>query len=173
VSIGVSGSASADPRIAALDATDFTVRARAGEALVAEGEAALSTLGVAADGERARHASPSRVAPVIASILRAAPAPRLTTVHLVASSPAVRAAAATEVAARDRWEDVPALIERVGDDDLHVRAAAVAALRRVARRCYDVDLHLAPAQATAVVERERTWWRREGSLGRRARAAGG
>lgn len=169
---GVSGSAGADPRIAALYASDFTVRARAGERLVAEGEASLDLLGRAADEERGA-AGPSRVAPVLSAVLAAAPADRLERVHLRAATPAVRAAAATELGRRDVWAAVPALIDRIEDPDGRVRAASVAALRRVTNRLYDVDLGLGPAAASTVAARERTWWRVEGAVRPPRRATGG
>ncbi len=169
---GASGSAGADPRIAALYATDFTVRARAGERLVAEGEAALDLLGRAADEERGRP-GPSRVAPVVSAVLAGVPVDRLEHVHLAAAEPAVRAAAATELGRRDLWAAVPALIDRIEDPDSRVRAASVAALRRVTNRLYDVDLGLGRGAAANVAARERTWWRLEGSVRPSRRAAGG
>lgn len=169
---GASGSAGADPRIAALYATDFTVRARAGERLVAEGEAALDLLGRAADEERGRP-GPSRVAPVVSAVLASVSADRLERVHLAAAEPAVRAAAATELGRRDLWASVPALIDRIEDPDGRVRAASVAALRRVTNRLYDVDLGLGSVAATNVAARERTWWRVEGSVRPTRRATGG
>lgn len=160
---GASGSASADPRIAALYAADFTVRARAGERLVAEGEAALDLLGRAADAERGTP-GPSRVAPVLAAVLAEVPVERLQQTYLAAREPAVRAATATELGRRDVWASVPALIDRVEDADGRVRAASVAALRRLTNRLYDVDLGMGAAAAAQVAARERTWWRLEGAV---------
>ncbi|MFO0934063.1 MAG: HEAT repeat domain-containing protein [Planctomycetota bacterium] len=169
---GTSGSAGADPRIAALYAADFTVRSRAGERLVAEGETALDLLGRAADDERGTP-GPSRVGPVLAAVLADLPADRLERVQLVAPAPAVRAAAATELGRRDVWAAVPSLIDRIEDPDPRVRAASVAALRRVTNRLYDVDLGLGTAAAAGVAARERTWWRVEGSVRPSRRATGG
>ncbi|MBL9086144.1 MAG: HEAT repeat domain-containing protein [Planctomycetia bacterium] len=169
---GASGSASADPRIAALYARDFTVRARAGERLVAEGEAALDLLGRAADAERGTP-GPSRVAPVLAAVLAEVPVERLQQTYLASREPAVRAATATELGRRDAWAAVPALIDRVEDPDGRVRASSVAALRRLTNRLYDVDLALGAATAAQVAARERTWWRLEGSARPARRASGG
>ncbi len=159
---GVSGTAGSDPRIASLYAADFTVRARAGEALVARGEAALDLLGAAADAERGTP-GPSRVAPVLAAILAEVPEARLENVHLRAPTPAVRAAAATALGRRDVWGSVPALIDRIADDDDRVRASSIAALRRLTNRFYDVDLGLSAPAGAVVAARERTWWQREGA----------
>lgn len=169
---GASGSASADPRVAALYARDFVVRARAGEALVAEGEAALGVLGAAADAERGTP-GPSRVGPVLSAVLAEVPDDRLQAVHLASAAPAVRAAAATEIGRRDVWSAAPALIDRIADDDVRVRAASIAALRRLTNRLYDVDLGLSTAAAVEVAARERAWWRREGANRPTPRARGG
>jgi len=168
----VSGTAGSDPRVAALYASDFTVRSRAGEALVAQGEVALDLLGVAADAERGTP-GPSRVGPVLAAVLAEVPEARLQGVHLQAPTPAVRAAAATELGRRDVWASVPALIDRIADEDGRVRASSIAALRRLTNRFYDVDLGLSAHAGAVVASRERTWWHREGATRPRRLGVGG
>lgn len=152
----------ADPELRALFAPDFAVRSRAAARWVDRGEPALGRLALVADDER-QAGGPRRVAPVVAAILTALPDDRLMSVQQGSRSGAVRAAAAAEVARRDLWEAMPSLIEQIADDDHGARTAAVAALRTMASRGFDIDASRPPSASAELVERERRWWRTEGA----------
>lgn len=164
------GPASAE--VAALTSPDFMVRSRAAEALVRLGEAALPALGAVGDLPVVEHGevTVSATRPVIAAILERAPADRITRVHLVSESAAVRRGAADEIGRRGGWGPVPDLIDRLEDSDPAVRSAVVAALRRLTNRVYDVDAGDGAIDRSAAAARWREWWSREG---RRAAANGG
>lgn len=157
-----------DPTIAAevraLESPDFTVRSRAAEALVARGEGALPALGAAGDRPVEAHGKVpvSTTRPVIAEILAKVPEERVARTHLVAAEPAIRRGAADEIGRRGGWGPVPDLIDRLEDDDPGVRAAVVAALRRLTNRVYDVAATDAETDRTAAAVRWREWWNREG-----------
>lgn len=150
--------------VRALASPDFAVRSRAAEALVARGEAALPALGAAGDLPVEAHGKVpvSSTRPVIAAILEQAPEERVARVHLVAAEPAIRRGAADEIGRRGGWGPVPDLIDRLEDDDAGVRAAVVAALRRLTNRVYDVAASDAEVERTAAAARWREWWNREG-----------
>lgn len=148
-----------------LYATDFAVRVRAGAAWVELGEPALLRLGSAADDERGRQ-PPRRIAPVVVAIVSALPDERLRWVQSKSDSAAVRSAAATEIARRELWEAIPALIDQLADADPEVRWSAVRALRTMAGRCFDVEPTCPAPTWLALVERERHWWRAEGTTRR-------
>ena len=76
--------------------------------------------------------------------------------------PPVRRGAAEELGRRSAFEAVPELLARAEDDDLSVRTAAVASLRRLTNRMYDLDATDPPATRAASVGRWRAWWDREG-----------
>jgi len=157
-----------DPAIVAdvhaLESPDFTTRSRAAEALVARGEASLPALGAAGDLPVDAHGKVpvSTTRPVIAEILGTLPEARVARTHLVAAEPALRRGAADEIGRRGGWGPVPDLIDRLEDDDPGVRAAVVAALRRLTNRVYDVDASDADVERTAAAARWREWWSREG-----------
>ena len=150
--------------VSRLASSDFAERSRAAEALLSRGEAALPALGAAGDlpvavpGKQAV----SSTRPVIAEILAKAPEARVVDTHLASADAVVRRGAADELGRRGGWGPVPDLIERLGDDDTGVRAAVVAALRRLTNRVYDVAASDRPGDLTAAVARWREWWSREG-----------
>ncbi len=150
--------------IARLASSDFAVRSRAAEALVARGESALPALGQAGDlpVEVPGRITVSSTRPVIAEILAKAPDDRVARSYLTAVDSVVRRGAADELGRRGGWAPVPDLIERLDDDDPSVRAAVVAALRRLTNRVYDVAGSDRPADLTAAAARWREWWTREG-----------
>lgn len=150
--------------VAALASPDFEVRSRAAEALVARGEAALPALGSAGDLPVEAHGkvAVSATRPVIAEILAQVPEERVARTHLAAAEPAIRRGAADEIGRRGGWGPVPDLIDRLEDDDAGVRAAVVAALRRLTNRVYDVAATDAEVDRTAAAARWREWWNREG-----------
>ena len=57
---------------------------------------------------------------------------------------------------------MPDLIDRLEDENPTVRAAVVAALRRLTNRVYDVAATDRPADRAAAATRWREWWTREG-----------
>ncbi len=149
--------------LAALRSPDFVTRQRAAERLVAAGETALGALGAAGEqpvpGLAGRGVSTTR--PVVDAILQDLPAEHVRT-HLAGPWSVVRRAAATELGRRGGLGAVPELIARLTDDDVEVRIAAVAALRRLTNRYFG----FAP-RATVVARREaearwRSWWLVEG-----------
>lgn len=154
--------AAGDPELRSLFAPDFVVRSRAAAQWVDRGEPALRRLALVADAER-QEGGPRRVAPVVVAILAALPDDRLVSVQQGSRSGAVRAAAAAEVARRDLWEAMPTLIEQLADHDQGARTAAVAALRTMASRGFDIGASQPPSTSTELVERERLWWRTEGA----------
>lgn len=153
-----------DASVAALGSSDFGERSRAADALLARGEAALPALGAAGDAPVAAHGRVpvSTTRAVIAEILATADVGRLRSVHLASVAPAVRRGAAEELGRRDAFDAVPDLLARVEDDDVAVRTAAVASLRRLTNRMYDLEATDPPQVRTAAVGRWRAWWGREG-----------
>lgn len=117
-----------------LESEDFTVRNRASETLVAMGEDALPVLIAAGDRRVTAHGrvSVSVTRPVLEAVLEQSSDATLESKHLVSASAFVRKAAARELGRRLRPEAVPALTDRLGDDDAQVRAAAAEALRKIA-----------------------------------------
>jgi hypothetical protein len=151
--------------IVAVAVGDFAARSRAAEALIAEGDRALPALGEARDEELvAGPGAVVRIDAVIAEILKASSDERLVSIHLADRYPSIRRAAASEAARRGGWGAVPALVERLGDEDVSVRAAVVAALRRMTNRFYDVEPRPTRTEAAAAAASAREWWNREGSL---------
>jgi len=153
-----------DATVRALASPDFAERSRAVDALLARGEPALTALGAAGDAPVAAHGQVpvSTTRAVIAEILSTSDVGRLRSVHLVSAAPAVRRGAADELGRRGAFEAVPELLARVEDDDLSVRTASVASLRRLTNRMYDIEATDTPAVRTAAVTRWRAWWTREG-----------
>lgn len=158
------GAPSIDAAVLALASNDFGERSRAADALLARGEAALPALGAAGDAPIAAHGvvPVSTTRAVIAEILSTSDLSRLRSVHLASAAPAVRRGAAEELGRRSAFEAVPELLARAEDDDLSVRTAAVASLRRLTNRMYDLDATDPPATRAASVGRWRVWWDREG-----------
>ncbi len=161
---GLSAAPPIDASVRALASPDFAERSRAVDELLARGEAALPALGAAGDAPVAAHGQVpvSTTRAVIAEILSTADVGRLRTVHLVSAAPAVRRGAADELGRREVFEAVPDLLARVEDDDVAVRTASVASLRRLTNRMYDLEATDLPAVRTAAVGRWRAWWSREG-----------
>ena len=161
---GGAPNASAGAWVQELASDDFGVRNRAAESLVALGEGALPTLGLAGDRTVAAHGkvAVSTTRPVVAAILEKVPADRLVRVHLPSEAALVRRGAAEELGRRELWAGVPELIERLTDSDASVRVASLGALRRITNRFYDVDAEAPPAVRVAAVEQGRAWWNREG-----------
>lgn len=159
---GVDPAVSAE--VAALRSPDFAVRSRAADALVARGESALPALGAAGDLPVEAHGriAVSATRPVIAEILAKASEERMAHEHLSSAHVVVRRGAADEIGRRGGWGPVPDLIERLEDPDPAVRAAVVAALRRLTNRVYDVAASDRPSDFTAAAARWREWWSREG-----------
>jgi hypothetical protein len=150
----------------ALRSEDFETRSRAGERLIAMGEPALDAIAAAGEGTVTVHGwlRVSSTRPVVDAILEAAPADRLARVHLASPAPVVREAAAVELGRRGGLGGVPFLIERLDDDDVGVRAAASASLRRVTNRFFGYEARAGVGDRRAAAERWRTWWTREGRL---------
>ena len=133
------------------------------------GDEALLALGEAGDLEVAAHGrvAVSATAPVVAAILSAVGAERLKDVHLVASAPNVRRAAAREIGRRGSLDAAPALIARLDDPDDGVRRTALDSLRLLAAP-HDAGLVAPSPDGTGSPRGEaarwRDWWAREGSL---------
>jgi|GEM_PF-2513904 len=158
------GAPSIDAAVLALASADFGERSRAADALLAQGEAALPALGAAGDAPVAAHGvvPVSTTRAVIAEILSTSDVARLRSVHLASAAPAVRRGAAEELGRRNAFDAVPDLLARAEDDDLAVRTAAVASLRRLTNRMYDLEATDPPSTRAASVGRWRAWWDREG-----------
>ena len=155
-----------------LESDDFATRSRATEALVALPEAdAVAALVAAGDRRVLVHGrvETSATRPVLEAVLEHSTSETLETKHLRHPSPFLRRAAARELGRRGRLAAVPALAETLGDDDPLVRAAAAAALRRLAER-FEAAKGL-PESADAW----RAWWTREGKAAaeKEATPAGG
>lgn len=148
-----------------LRSPDFVERARAAERLVRAGERALPALGAAGDGT-VNVFGMQRTAttpPVMRAILSNLSQERLT-VHLDSPYPALRRETAEELGRRGRWDAVPRLIARMGDDDVGVRAASAASLRRLTNRFFGFDPEGRLTARRRATDRWREWWAVEGRL---------
>ena len=82
--------------------------------------------------------------------------------HLGSPWPNIRREAASELGRRDRWSAVPRLIDHLADEDVEVRAASAAALRRVTNNFFGYRAVACASRRRTTTQRWRAWWREEG-----------
>ena len=156
-----------DPRaageVARLVSPDFVVRVQASETLVGIGPRALPALGAAGEQPVRVHGAVavSTTEPVVEAILGDAGDDTLEA-QVRAPWPNIRRAAAEELGRRGRWGAIPALIERLDDTDLGVRAASASSLRRLTNNFFGYQARGQLARRKAVQARWRSWWTQEG-----------
>jgi HEAT repeat protein len=156
-----------------LGSRDFVTRSRAAERLVSAGERALPAIGAAGTmpvpvpgGETV-----SATQPVVREILSELEFDAVRE-QLRSPSASLRAHAAEELGQRGQWSAIPRLIDRLGDADADVRAAAASSLRRLTNRFFGFQSTANLARRVRAERRWRSWWSVEGRARGEERAPG-
>jgi HEAT repeat protein len=142
--------------IAGLDAAEFEASSGAAGRLVEIGVPAVPYLGFAASKAHAEGGKHLRI--VLDAILMAA-SPEQIALLLASPYPDVRVAAAGACGERRLAELGPPLVDLLEDEDVDVRRAGIASLRKLANQFYGYRADDPPARRDAAVARWREHWK--------------